>query len=100
MIKHRIKLVNFFLLLLSLGFAAAEANASFLCILGRLIACGPFLETFQIDDVSHHLFRVLNGLDSNAQWSGDVSTTGALPLRRPHHDVRCPEPSPRPAPDQ
>jgi hypothetical protein len=61
MIKHRIQLARFFLLLLSLGFATAEASAPLIGVLGRLIARDPFLEALQIDDIAHRLARVLSG---------------------------------------
>jgi hypothetical protein len=53
MIKHRIQLASFFLLLLSFSLGTAEASAPLIGVLGRLIARDPFLEAFQIDDIAH-----------------------------------------------
>jgi hypothetical protein len=64
MIKHRIKLFDFFLLLLPLGLAAAKAGALRISFLGRLIARDLFLEALQIDDVAHQPARVLSGAES------------------------------------
>jgi hypothetical protein len=64
MIKHRVELSDFFLLLFPLGLAAAKAGALRISFLGRLIARDLFLEAPQIDDIAHQPARVLSGAGS------------------------------------
>jgi hypothetical protein len=61
MIKRRIEFTVLFLILLPLGFGAAETDALRLCVTGCLFARNPFFVALQIDDFTHQPVRVLDG---------------------------------------
>src|SRR5687768_5283909 len=97
MIKRRIELAVLLVLLLALGLGAAEAGAAGVCVVGRAIACDLLFETFQIDNVTHPPAQCCASESRSSGDIGDVSRiSSARRCAELHHEVRCPEPSPRP----